>query len=115
MTARCGWKDKDNNLIFGERLPAGLSDLTGCVIEEHETLLSGQSSPCVFNGKEGQGLVFEELLALKGAEELVSWKDNPYGRFTAATVNRYGRGRCFYLGSSFDEETLTALFDDILV
>ena len=114
MTARCGWKDKDNNLIFGERLPAGLSDLTGCMIEEHETLLSGQSSPCTYNGKQGHGLVFEELLALKGAEELVSWIDNPYGRFTAATVNRYGKGRCFYLGSSFDEATLTALFDEIL-
>ena len=114
MSARTSWKDKDNNLIFGERLPAGLTDLTGSMIEEHETLLSGQSSPCVYGDKEGRGYVFEELLTLNGAKELISWKDNPYGRYSAATVNRYGKGQCYYLGSSFDEDILTKLFDEIL-
>ena len=114
MSARTSWKDKDNNLIFGERLPAGLTDLTGSMIEEHETLLSGQSSPCVYGDKEGRGYVFEELLTLNGAKELISWKDNPYGRYSAATVNRYGKGKCYYLGSSFDEDILTKLFDEIL-
>ena len=114
MSARTSWKDKDNNLIFGERLPAGLTDLTGSMIEEHETLLSEQSSPCVYGDKEGQGYVFEELLTLNGAEELISWKDNPYGRYSAATVNSYGKGKCYYLGSSFDEDILTKLFDEIL-
>lgn len=114
MSARTSWKDKDNNLIFGERLPAGLTDLTGSMIEEHETLLSGQSSPCVYSDKEGRGYVFEELLTLNGAEELISWKDNPYGKYSAATVNNYGKGKCYYLGSSFDEDILTQLFDEIL-
>ena len=113
MSARTSWKDKDNNLIFGERLPAGLTDLTGSMIEEHETLLSGQSSPCVYGDKEGQGYLFEELLTLNGAKELISWKDNPYGRYSAATVNSYGKGKCYYLGSSFDEDILTKLFDEI--
>ena len=61
------------------------------------------------------GYVFEELLKLKGAKELVSWNDNPFGDYSAAAVNDYGSGKCYYLGSSFDEEILTKLFDLILM
>ena len=45
---------------------------------------------------------------------LAEWKDNPFGNFAAAAVNRYGRGECYYLGSSFDEAFLTKVFDRIL-
>lgn len=110
MTPRTGWKDTDNNLVFGKRLPVDLDDLTGCVIEEHESLLKGQSSLC----DRGRGYVFEEMLKLTTAEAAVNWKDNPFGDYAAAALNRYGKGRCFYLGSSFDEELLTQLFDLIL-
>ena len=114
LTARSAWKDEDNNLVFGKPLPVGLDDLSGCVVEEHESLLEGQFSRCVYQGFEGRGFVFEELLKVKDGKELVSWKDNPFGDYAAATVNAYGKGRCYYLGSSFDEELLTKLFDEIL-
>ncbi|MBR3564199.1 MAG: beta-galactosidase [Clostridia bacterium] len=114
MTPRTAWKDKDNNLVFGKRLPVDLTDITGCMIEEHEALLSGVTSPCEFDGKEGKGYIFEELLTLKGGKKLIAWKDNQFGDFAAAVENVYGKGRCYYLGSSFDEDTLTRLFDLIL-
>ncbi|MCR4633749.1 MAG: beta-galactosidase [Erysipelotrichaceae bacterium] len=114
LTPRSAWKDTDNNLIFGKRMPVDLDDLCGCVIEEHESLLQGQSAPCEYRGKEGRGSVFEELLKLTGGDMLVSWKDNPYGAYAAAVEHRYGKGWSYYLGTSFDEDTLTALFDHIL-
>ena len=114
MTPRTAWKDTDNNLVFGKRLPVDLDDLTGCVIEEHECLLNGQSSPIVYGQEEGNGFVFAEMLKLKSAEELVSWKDNPFGEYAAVTVNIYGKGRAYYLGTSPDEQILTKLFDEIL-
>lgn len=110
MTPRTAWKDEDNNLVFGERLPVGLTDLTGCMIEEHESLLTGQSGSC---GK-GTGYVFAEMLKLTTAESLADWQDNPFGNYTAAAVNRYGLGECYYLGSSFDEKFLTEIFDRVL-
>ena len=79
LTPRTSWKDRDNNLHFGKRLPVGLDDLCGCVIEEHETLLSGMSSDCVYEGKTAKGYVFEELLKVTTAKPLVMWKDNPFG------------------------------------
>ena len=114
LTARNAWKDIDNNLVFGKRLPVDLEDLTGCIIEEHECLLDDQFSICSYNGIPGKGYVFEEMLKLAGGRELVSWKDNPFGDFAAAVVNTYGKGRSYYLGSSFDEDILSMLFDEIL-
>ncbi len=114
LTPRTSWKDRDNNLHFGKRLPVGLDDLSGCVIEEHETLLSGMSSDCVYEGKTAKGYVFEELLKVTTAKPLVMWKDNPFGDYAAATANQYGDGTCWYLGSSFEEELLDKLFDEIL-
>ncbi|MBR5341923.1 MAG: beta-galactosidase [Erysipelotrichaceae bacterium] len=114
MTPRTAWKDTDNNLVFKKRLPVDLIDLCGAAIDEHESLLDGQSSPCVFNGREGQGYVFEELLSLQGGKELISWKENPFGDYAAAVVNEYGEGKCYYMGTSFDEDTLNELFEEIL-
>lgn len=110
MTPRTAWKDEDNNLVFGKRLPVDLTDLTGCVIEEHESLLTGQSSPCDM----GTGYVFEEMLTVTDGEILSKWQGNAFGDYAAAVVNRYGQGECYYLGSSFDEDMLTRIFDRIL-
>ena len=114
MTPRTAWKDKDNNLVFGKRLPVDLDDLSGCVIEEHESLLNGQSSDCVYGQLEGKGYVFEEMLKTTSGRCLISWKDNPFGDYAAAVVNDYGKGRSYYLGSSFDEKILDRLFTEIL-
>ena len=114
LTPRSAWKDSDNNLVFGKRLPVDLEDLTGCIIEEHECLLDDQHSSCCLNGIYGKGYVFEEMLKLTGGKALVEWQDNPFGDYAAAVVNTYGKGRSYYLGSSFDEEILSLLFDEIL-
>lgn len=113
LTARTAWKDKDNNLVFGKRLPVDLCDLTGSMIEEHESLLKNQSSPCEYLDVEGEGYVFAEMLKVSTAEVLIRWKDNPFGDYAAATLNHYGKGKCYYLGTSLDDTLLTKVFDDI--
>ena len=114
FTARSAWKDEDNNLVFGKRFPVDLTDLCGCMIEEHETLLDGQSSTCEYNGINGVGEVFEELLTLTTGEELIRWTNNKFGEYAACVKNKYGEGISYYLGSSFNDEILTKLFDEIL-
>ena len=110
LTPRTAWKDIDNNLVFGKRLPVDLEDLTGCVIEEHETLLTGQYCMC----NEGKGYVFAEHLKLTTGKEILKWTNNPFGDYSAATSNDYGKGKCFYLGSSFEDDVLTSLFNHII-
>ena len=114
MTPRTAWKDIDNNLVFNKRLPVDLEDLTGCVIEEHESLLSGQSSRLSYGGLKGEGYIFEELLKVTTGEELISWENNPFGEYAAVVRNNYGSGKSYYMGTSLDEESLNRLFDEIL-
>ena len=114
LTPRTAWKDIDNNLVFNKRLPVDIDDLTGAVIEEHETLLTNISSPCEYEGIESKGYVFAEMLKTSTAKVLVKWINNPFGDYAVATVNNYGNGKCYYLGSSFDETILNKLFDLIL-
>ena len=114
MTARTAWKDIDNNLVFNKRLPVDLDDLTGCVVEEHESLLNGQSSRLSYDSLKGKGYIFEELLKVTTGEELVKWENNPFGEYSAVVRNSYGSGESYYMGTSLDEESLSRLFDEIL-
>ncbi len=114
MSARTAWKDTDNNLVFNKRLPVDLEDLTGCVVEEHESLLSGQSSRLSYDSLKGKGYVFEELLKVTTGEELIRWENNPFGEYAAVVRNSYGSGKSYYMGTSLDEESLNRLFDEIL-
>lgn len=116
LTFRAAWKDADNNFIFGQRLPAGLTDLVGAEVEEHESLLTGQTRPVIApdGGTTGEGRVFCEMLTPTTAKTLLAWSTCAFGDYAAATENTYGTGRCFYLGGSFDGETLDKLFDRAL-
>lgn len=114
MTARTAWKDVDNNLVFNKRMPVGLDDLSGCVIEEHESLLTGQSSKLAYGDINGEGYVFEELLKTTSGKEIMKWVDNPFGEYSAVVENDYGKGKSYYMGTSLNEELLNKLFDRIL-
>ena len=114
MTPRTAFKDIDNNLVFNKSLPVDLQDLTGIEIEEQESLLNGQSSACVYKNKEYKGYVFEEMLKTDTADTLIKWHNNGFGDYAAASVNDYGQGKCYYLGSSFEEDLLKEIFDIVI-
>lgn len=116
LTFRTAWKDKDNNFLFGQRLPAGLTDLVGAELEEHESLLQGQTRRVTTpdGAATGEGRVFCEMLAPTTAKTLLTWSPCAFGDYAAATENDYGAGRCFYLGGSFDEDLLSRLFAELL-
>lgn len=116
LTFRSAWKDADNNFLFGERLPAGLTDLIGAELEEHESLLTGQSRGVISPGGQetGEGQVFCEMLSPTTAKTLLTWSPCAFGDYAAATENDFGEGKCYYLGGSFDETFLSRLFDILL-
>ena len=54
----------------------------------------------------GQAEVFMELLKPETAETILSYEHPSWGRYTAAAVNRYGKGNAYYLGTMFSQDLL---------
>ncbi len=112
LTARSSWKDTDNNLVFGERLPVGLNDLAGASLREQESLLADQYR--LVQDEQGaiyKGYVFADMLQCSSAKPLMTYYENPFGPYAAMTVNQYDSGLCYYLATSLEEKGLDRAFD----
>ncbi len=114
MSPRTAWKDLDNNLVFGKRIPVDLVDLTGVKLEEHEALNDDTYYEVNLNGKTGKGRVFVEMMNVTTAKRYGEYVHNPFGDFGVVFENEYGKGRCYYLSSSLDETLMDETFDMIL-
>ena len=109
-TYRTSVKDKDNNLVYGEKLPVGLTDLFGITVEEMESLwekdsvtLNGESGAAAKHAKCG---VYREMCSPTTAETLYGYDDPFYSDYAAITKNRYGKGIAFYVACSPQKEVI---------
>jgi beta-galactosidase len=113
LTYRTAVKDRDNNLVLGEKLPVGFTDLTGAFVEETESLQEREVFPLVgegdFRDKSGRGGVFRDLLTPETAQVLYRYGDQFYRDYAAVTRNAYGAGAVYYIGCSPDDETVEAI------
>ncbi len=103
-TYRTSVKDPDNNLVSGERLPVGLTDLFGLETEQSESLWEEEGT--LLKGERGAGKktavggVFREMCRTTTAETLYRYDDGFYGDFAAVTKNKFGKGIAFYVACS---------------
>ena len=118
LTYRNAVKDEDNNLMFGEPLPAGYTGLAGAAVAETESLQERKAFPVVgqgpFAGAEGWGGVFRDMLEVRDAEVLYRYGDPFYTDFVAVTRKRQGAGTVYYLGCSLDAGTTARLAGTML-
>lgn len=115
MTYRTAVKDTDNNLKLGEMLPIGFNQIAGVTVEEVESLqeydafpISGQGE---YDGQNGYGGIFRDMLIPSTAEVLYNYDDKFYKDFAAITRNIYGKGVVYYLGTTPDEKTLNSVLN----
>ena len=109
-TFRTSVKDEDNNLVFGEKLPVGLTGLFGLAVDESESMweqngakLKGYGAAaerCAFAG------VFREKCTVTTAETLYGYDDDFFRGGAAVTKNRYGNGLAFYIACSPEDSVL---------
>lgn len=118
LTYRTAVKDEDNNIPFGDFLPAGYSGLTGVTVTETESLQELNAFPVVgqgiFAGVRGYGGIFRDMLAVHDAEILYRYGDTLYTDYAAVTRKKQGAGIVYYLGCALDEDTTTKLMKVIL-
>lgn len=113
LSFRAAIKDRDNNLIFGEKAPVYLEDLVGGTVKTYEALAEGKTE-AVFCGenKIGEGSVWRDLLFPKTARALYTYQA-PYEHYAACTVNSYGKGKTYYIATGLDDALMDQLITHI--
>lgn len=107
----------ETNLVFTGGWPGGgLRELFGVWNEETGGLHPDQTVKLALAKKNGLGLkkdlLGRDLLAVlhpEGAQVVASWKGGPFSGSAALTVNSFGKGEAWYVGTRLELESLRAL------
>ncbi|WP_124099811.1 beta-galactosidase [Ruminococcus sp. Marseille-P6503] len=97
LTNRSGVKDQYNNCIMAP-LPAAYSELTGCTVQEFDPI-GWDAAHVEMNGREYEVSCWCDVLKPDGAAVIASYTDRFYKGSPAVTVNSFGRGKCYYVGT----------------
>jgi beta-galactosidase len=104
---RSGVKDEENAIV-NELLPGLLRELAGCTVEEYDAFSDVAGLEMRVQDGEGKtyrALALADVLVPEGdAQTILTFADRYYAGRAAAVENRYGRGRCIYLGTVLDDE-----------
>ena len=118
MTYRHAVKDADNNVPFGETLPVHYNALAGLTVEETESLQDYDVFPVVgsgvFEGVEGTGRIFRDMIQVQDAEVLFHYADAFYLEFAAVTRKQTGRGTLYYVGCGLEEKITRLLMEQVM-
>lgn len=113
LTNRSGVKDENNNCIM-EQLPTVYRDLIGAYVEEYDPI-GGSHNKVRFNdGKEYDCTHWCDILVPESAEVLACYAEDLYSGKAAVTVNRYGNGKAYYIGTVCGKAFYYRLIKDVL-
>lgn len=115
---RSAVKDYYNNLTLGELNPSFYNELIGGFVEEVESLQEGQDVKVKgrdeFTGIEGSGTVFRDMLKTTTAESLFMYDDEFFNELSAITLNKYGDGEVYYIGTGVDNDIMNIIAKKVL-
>jgi len=103
-TTMSGLVDTNDCCVFGE-YPGPLREILGIWVEETDALFTNEKNHIVMNNKiEGMKDSYEceflcDVVHSRGAEVLASFGEDFYAGGASVTVNQYGEGRAYYIGT----------------
>lgn len=110
-TYMTGLVDENDRCVFGA-YPGRYRDLLGIRVEETDALFPEERNTLLATEKLfGEKRKYEcgflcDLIYLEDAETLAVYEKNFYKGFPCVTVNRFGKGKAFYIASDPEEEFL---------
>lgn len=115
MTFFSGIVDKNDRVVAGG-YPALLRDLLGLWIEEFIPYAESQTNVVkTSDGREFTCDFWSDFIHLTGAEALASYQQDYFAGAPAATVQHFGRGLSYYLGTNLNKEGLVWFLDRVCV
>lgn len=101
LTARSGVKDEHNNCIMAP-LPTVYRELIGAYVTEYNPIGNGHNTIRLSDGRSFSCTHWCDLLACESAETLATYTEDYHAGTPAATVNAYGNGTAYYIGTVGD-------------
>ena len=99
ITNRSGVKDKTGSCILGDPLPTLFRPLCGCRVNDTDAIGPSWQRIRSIHGGEFRITSWCDLLELETAEPLAKYTDRFYAGTPAITVNHYGSGLVYYVGT----------------
>ncbi|WP_099204099.1 beta-galactosidase [Scatolibacter rhodanostii] len=113
LTMRTGVKNKNNVCMSEDDLPGKLSDLLGIKIADYDCLTDVNVSIC-WGEKCFEGRKWSDMIEPSTAETLATYGSEYYKGMSAITVNQFGAGKAYYVGTEPDEALMQHLSEFIV-
>lgn len=101
----------EHDLVDDGGYPGRLRDLLGIWVEENDALPEGEYNAFSYCGRRHPADILCDLLHLEGADALGMYEEDFYAGMPAVTVNQYGKGKAYYVGTHSDEEFYQMFLD----
>lgn len=99
ITNRSGVKDQNNNCILGQPLPGAFRRMCGCRVVETDAIGPREQTLHTARGGKYKIHTWCDLLELETARVWARYLDRYYSGAPAVTVNRFGKGSVYYVGT----------------
>lgn len=105
----------EHDLVIPGGYPGPFRALTGVWAEEIDAIAPGTTIPVLFDSGEAAGEIVANIMHLEGAQTLATYGGTGfYSGTPAVTVNGYGDGRAYYVGTPLDACGMDALIGPII-
>lgn len=104
---------EEHDLVVTGGYPGKLRDILGIWVEEIDALPEEEMNSFIYQGKTYTARLACDLLHLKGARRISSYNSDFYRGMPAVTVNSFGLGQAYYVGTRADESFYKAFLGDI--
>lgn len=104
---------EDHDLVMLGGYPGKLKDILGIWVEESDALPPEENNSFVYGGKTYPAGVLCDLMHLRGAKAVSSYESDFYAGMPVLTVNEFGNGKAYYVGTRSDEAFYDKYLGDI--
>ncbi len=94
--------------------PAPLRRLLGLHVEEFAPIIPGQVTTLAFDGETVTADLWSDVITLENAQALATFTSGFANSCPAITLNAFGKGRAYYVGTRPSPATLQKLYNRIL-
>jgi beta-galactosidase len=113
LTNRTGVKDVNNNCVM-EELPGAFKECAGIVVEEYDPIGASRHIVKGSNNKIYECRQWCDIIKPTTAKTISTYADDFFQGKAAVTVNTYGAGKVYYLGTVFNSDYYYDLMTQIV-